>query len=219
MPRHPPPLPPSKDIAVLSLTQLLQCPMMIIDRLQCVRGLMASLLAVCAENNKVASPLHPTPAATFHPPPPGVDYEDNDTVFGSILRGELPAVAYAESEDLLVFRDRWPRALLHGLVIPKKCIKSVRNLSQHDIGLILSMKATALGVIKQEQPTAYQQEDYILCFHIAPFNSVNHLHLHVLAPASEMDYWMRYSKYKSGTLWCTSVDDVIARLKMGKSAV
>ena len=199
---------------------------MIIDRLSAVRGLLASFLGAvslpsCPLENTFACLPHPEPTATYRGPPPGVptDYEDNASVFGDILRGELPASVYAESDTLLTFRDRSPRAPLHGLVVPKRNIRGVRNLSLDDLNTIAGMKEMALNVIKKEQPEAYSEEDYILCFHIAPFNSVDHLHLHVLAPASSMDYIFRYGKYRNGTIWCTGVDDVIGRLKMGKSAV
>ena len=196
---------------------------MIIDRLSAVRGLLASFLGAvslpsCPPENQFSCLPHPEPTATYRVPPPGVPrtYEDNTSVFGDILRGELPASAYAESETLLTFRDRSPRAPLHGLVIPKRHIRGVRNLMLDDLNTITEM---ALDVIKKEQPEAYSEEDYILRFHIAPFNSVDHLHLHVLAPASQMDYIFRHGKYRNGTIWCTGVDDVISRLKMGKSAV
>ena len=146
-------------------------------------------------------------------------YEDNTSVFGDILRGKVPASVYAESDTLLGFRDRTPRAPLHGLVIPKRHIRSVRNLAQDDQNTVVEMKEMAVNIIRKEQPKAYDEEDYILCFHIAPFNSVDHLHLHVLAPSSSMDYLYRNGKYRNGMIWCTGVDDVIGRLEMGKSAV
>lgn len=199
---------------------------MIIDRLSAVRGLLASFLGAislpsCPPESKFSCLPHPEPAATYRVPPLGIptDYEDNTSVFGDILRGEVPASVYAESDTLLTFRDRSPRAPLHGLVIPKRHIRGVRDLSPNDLNTVVEMKQVALTVIKKEQPEAYSEEDYILCFHIAPFNSVDHLHLHVLAPASSMDYIFRYGKYRNGTIWCIAVDDVISRLKMGKSAV
>ena len=143
-------------------------------------------------------------------------------MFGDILRGELSASVYAESDTLLAFRDRWPRAPLHGLVIPKRFVRSVRNLSPDrtdDLNTVMEMKEMALAIIKEEQPEAFIEEDYMLCFHIAPFNSVDHLHLHVLAPASSMGFIYRHGKYKNRTIWCAGVDDVIGRLEQGGSAV
>lgn len=76
-----------------------------------------------------------------------------------------------------------------------------------------------LDLLQQYQPEALAAEDYILCFHIPPFNSVDHLHLHVLAPASEMNWVYREIKYKCGARWCTSDLEVIERLMAGLPAV
>ena len=88
-----------------------------------------------------------------------------------------------------------------------------------DIHLIQNMRQMGLNLLEQQQPEALATEDYILCFHIPPFNSVDHLHLHVLAPASEMNWVYREIKYKCGARWCTSDLEVIERLKEGLSAV
>ena len=170
------------------------------------------------EHSVVATHCHLSRPATGVP----TMYEDNTSVFGDILRGETSASVYAESDTLLAFRDRWPRAPLHGLGIPKRHIRSVRNLAPgrpDDLNTVVEMKEMALDIIRKEQPKAYEEEDFMLRFHIAPFNSVDHLHLHVLAPSTSMEYIHRHGKYKNGTIWCTGVDDVIGRLKMGKRAV
>lgn len=214
------------SLSLLAQTATQHKATMIIDRLSAVRGLLASFLGgaislPCPPESKFACHPSPLPTTKYHVPPPGVPtmYEDNTSVFGDILRGKVPASVYAESDTLLAFRDRTPRAPLHGLVIPKRHIRSVRSLAQDDLNTVVEMKEMALGIIREEQPKAYDEEDYILCFHIAPFNSVDHLHLHVLAPSSSMDYLYRNGKYRNGMIWCTGVDDVIGRLEMGKSAV
>lgn len=193
--------------------------MLLMDRFQWCRGVAASFLAVVPPANSFDKPLAFPTKASFHAPPPGVEYAENDTVFGQILRGELAAHVQYESEEILAFRDKYPRAPLHALVIPKRRIDSVRTLSPEDVDLIEQFKTAALDILDREQPKALSQDDYLLVFHIPPFYSVKHLHLHVLAPASEMGYWYRDWKFSSETIWCTSVDDVISRLKQGTSAV
>ena len=154
-----------------------------------------------------------------HSAPPDVDYSQNVSVFGSILRGESPASVLSESENVLVFDDRLPRAPLHALVIPKRFIKSVFTLEKGDIQLLEEMRTMGLAVVKEKYPDAYRQKDYILCYHVPPFNSVDHLHLHVLAPASKMSFPFRFGKYLVGTRWCTEETAVRRRLLMGKRAV
>jgi diadenosine tetraphosphate (Ap4A) HIT family hydrolase len=167
------------------------------------------------------SPEVSSPKGTFsyHEPPAGVDYSDNGTVFGKILRGEESAETLGETCDLLAFEDLHPRAPLHALIIPKRFIGSVFDLSCPDVGLVEEMQEMAYQLLQEQYPNAYRTGDYILCFHIPPFNSVDHLHLHVLAPASQMGTYYRFIKYQVGARWCTSAGTVVERLRAGKPAV
>ena len=143
-------------------------------------------------NNGDNNDLPPT-TVEYHEPPPGTpdDYSDNPTVFGEILRGDVPSRPYQENAQLYAFRDRSPKAPLHALVIPKSYVPTVYSLKpsknkddDNDVQLVQDMRKLGLDILKNEYPTALENNDYILCFHIPPFNSVDHLHLHVLAPAS-----------------------------------
>jgi len=155
----------------------------------------------------------------YHKPPPNVDYNDNDTVFGRILRGETPANTLMESTDLLAFQDLRPRAPLHALIIPKRFIASVFDLSSDDLPLLQEMQHMAYELVEEQFSQDFELDNYILCFHIPPFNSVNHLHLHVLAPASAMTWYNRNVKYRTESRWSTSLHAVQQRLSQGKPAV
>ncbi|CAL8313103.1 unnamed protein product [Lota lota] len=48
-------------------------------------------------------------------------------------------------------------------------------------------------------------------FHLPPFSSVPHLHLHVLAPASEMNS-RSLSRYGPQSYWFITVDNVLHQL-------
>eukprot|EP00979_Chaetoceros_neogracilis_P014216 scaffold4487_cov273-Chaetoceros_neogracile.AAC.22 len=181
---------------------------------------------------------HPPAIAKYHIPPPGnsPEYSTNPTPFGRILEGSLPAHVYRETENTLTFRNRTPRAPLHALVIPKKLIPSIKELSSNDLGLLHEMKREALDTIRNyssfhsgtekvegnssdlymtKEESVLERGDYILCFHIPPFTSVDHLHLHVLAPKSEMDWIYRHGKYQIGTPWCTEFETVVRSLEKG----
>lgn len=158
-------------------------------------------------------------SCTFHPPPFNVDYKENTSVFGAILRGELPSLTLRETSSLFAFEDKHPRAPLHALVIPKRHVKSVFDLHEDDQDMLLDMHHMAIDLIHDYFPEAAKRQDYILCYHVPPFSSVPHLHLHVLAPASEMKSIYRYGKYLVGTRWCSGEFDVRQRLKVGKPAV
>ena len=157
------------------------------------------------------------------------EFRSNPTVFGSILRGELPTKLIFETTELIAFEDIKPRATFHALVIPKKLIPSVLELDAEDSNSLTAlnkMSCAAHDLLQREQPEAYRTGDYTLCFHIPPFNSVDHLHLHVLAPASEMMPWNKNGKYNCGkdvsksnnpflVRWCIGLSDVQANLQRG----
>mmetsp|Transcript_47593 Transcript_47593/g.92925 ORF Transcript_47593/g.92925 Transcript_47593/m.92925 type:complete len:240 (-) Transcript_47593:141-860(-) len=167
--------------------------------------------------------LRSKPAESLrHPPAPGIidgSFDRNPTQFGKILRGESPAKVINETDELLAFIDRSPKAPLHALVIPKLLIPDVRSLSTDKLHVVELMHLLGLEIIEKYCPQAGKSGDYILCFHIPPFNSVDHLHLHVLAPASQMAPLHRYGKYACGTSWCVSDQEVIERLRRGLSPV
>jgi diadenosine tetraphosphate (Ap4A) HIT family hydrolase len=177
----------------------------------------AALLVVMRHNKHTSRSslfaLMSTEARKVHAAPPGVDYAANPTVFGNILRGEMSASPYLESDNLFSFRDRSPRAPVHALVIPKHHISSVNDLNPAtDVDLVSSMRNMGLEIIRANEPDALERGDYVMCFQVPPFNTVNHLHLHVLAPASNMTMLARFV-YKVETLWCASVDSIIDRMR------
>ncbi|KAL9180415.1 hypothetical protein ACHAXT_008385 [Thalassiosira profunda] len=123
---------------------------------------------------KDGGPAYLPPAnCAYHDPPPGTaaDYSDNPSVFGKILRGELPSRDYREDAELLAFNDRTPKARLHALVIPKRYFKSVYDLTSDDVGMLRDMRQMGLELMEEHEPEALANDDYCLCFHIPPFYS------------------------------------------------
>ena len=51
----------------------------------------------------------------------------DDTIFGKILRGEIPCDEVYSDEQCLAFRDIAPQAPVHVLVIPRQPIESLRS--------------------------------------------------------------------------------------------
>jgi len=216
--------------AALCYTVLLLFSFMLISRKGMVQIITAILPGIGMTNNGNQDPL---PVAKYYKPPPNhsIDYSINPTPFGRILEGSLPAYTYRETENTLTFRDRTPKAPLHALVIPKTFIPSIQQLTPEDLGLLYEMKREALetilnySLLSSDQGTdismntrgesILEKGDYILCFHIPPFNSVDHLHLHVLAPKSEMKWIFRHAKYLTGTPWCADLENVISLLEKG----
>ena len=89
----------------------------------------------------------------------------------------------------MIFKDRRPRAAIHGLCIPKRHIRDIKSLQKADIELLEHMQSISMKVLKNEysgqegaMPEEAKEGDLLrLGFHVPPFNSVFHLHLHLIA--------------------------------------
>ena len=58
------------------------------------------------------------------------------TIFQKIIDKEIPADILYEDEQVLSFKDAFPQAPIHFLVIPKKPIDMIENAEDSDEGVI-----------------------------------------------------------------------------------
>ena len=119
----------------------------------------------------------------------------------------------------MAFRNIKPYAKLAALVIPKRYIlQSPDDLPCEYLDTILRMKEIAIEeLVKKYEPTAYSKKDFWLRFHRPPYNSVTHLHLHVLAPRTEITKWETLVVMGDPKRSC-DVGDVINRMKNEKDS-
>ena len=61
------------------------------------------------------------------------------TILKKIIDKEIPADIVYEDDEFLAFKDINPQAKVHVLVIPKKEIKSLNDVSEEDILLLGSI--------------------------------------------------------------------------------
>ncbi|KAM7234516.1 hypothetical protein CapIbe_014674 [Capra ibex] len=101
-----------------------------------------------------------------------------DTIFGKIIRKEIPAKIIYEDDQCLAFHDISPQAPTHFLVIPKKYISQISAAEDDDESLlghlmIVGKKCAAdLGLKKGYRMVVNEGSD--------GGQSVYHIHLHVL---------------------------------------
>jgi histidine triad (HIT) family protein len=65
------------------------------------------------------------------------------TVFGKIIKGELPCKKVFENERILAIEDIAPVAPVHILIMPKKEIPSLQAVKAEDLPLIAEMAEVA----------------------------------------------------------------------------
>ena len=102
-----------------------------------------------------------------------------DTIFGKIARGEIPADIVYEDEDVVAFRDLHPQAPTHVLVIPRKPIRTLNDAGDDDAELIGRLFLAAAKVAEQDGIAADGYRTVINC-NAGAGQTVYHLHVHVL---------------------------------------
>ena len=80
---------------------------------------------------------------------PESDIEKEMTIFGKIIKGELPCEKVFENERILAIKDRYPAAPVHILIMPKKEIPSLQALQPEDFPLIAEIITIAQKLAKE----------------------------------------------------------------------
>jgi sulfate adenylyltransferase (ADP) / adenylylsulfatase len=160
----------------------------------------------------------------FHNPPSTTStstnaaeyYKYNTTPFGAILRGESPARIIQETDTLLAFVDRSPQSqTLHALIIPKRFISTIEALqpSPQDIALLQEMETLGYQLLQRYSCN----HNFRMVFHVPPYNTVDHLHLHVLCD-TDLSIFGRTVKYVYDTPWCISFTTLLQQLQKSSSS-
>jgi len=100
------------------------------------------------------------------------------TIFKRIIDGEIPADIVYEDDQCLAFRDVNPQAPTHLLIIPKKEIATLQDLSEED----LPLAGHLLGVVRQLAAEMGLDQGYRVVVNCGKEGGqeVNHLHFHLL---------------------------------------
>ncbi|MEE3370284.1 MAG: histidine triad nucleotide-binding protein [Planctomycetota bacterium] len=105
------------------------------------------------------------------------------TIFKRIIDGEIPADVVYEDELCLAFRDINPQAPTHILVIPKKEIASVNELTDADQALVGHLYLVIVRLAKDYDLAA---AGYRVVVNTGAHGgqTVDHLHFHLLGGRS-----------------------------------
>jgi len=102
-----------------------------------------------------------------------------DTIFGKIIRREIPATVVFESGEVLAFRDINPMAPVHIVIIPKEPIESVAHAEARHREMLGALLLAAGEIARQE---GIDKTGYRIVTNIGKDGgqTVFHLHLHLL---------------------------------------
>lgn len=98
-------------------------------------------------------------------------------VFCKIISKESPAEILIESDEIVVFKDIYPSAPVHYLVVSKKHIPSIKEVSHEDEALMGHLIHMAKQAAEKLELSGYK-----LIFNVGKEGGqvVDHIHLHIL---------------------------------------
>jgi len=103
-----------------------------------------------------------------------------DTIFGKIIRREIPADIVYEDDDVLAFRDLNAQAPVHVLFVPKKAIATLDSATAADAKLLGKLLLAAAAYARSEGLAEQGYRTVINCNEHGG-QTVFHLHVHLLA--------------------------------------
>ena len=100
---------------------------------------------------------------------------------------------------------------------PSQSIEMIKEMIEIGNRGILLMGSSASsaeldGAMPPTVAAEAETEENLFVFHVPPFNSIDHLHLHVIGSPSSMSY-SSYFKYALDWGWCASAKSVLRPLE------
>ena len=104
---------------------------------------------------------------------------DPDCLFCKFVSGEVDTDIVFETDKVLAFRDINPRAPTHILIIPRKHIATINDLTESDAEEIGNLHLVAKELAKEE---GFSEEGYrvVMNCNAGAGQTVFHVHLHLL---------------------------------------
>mmetsp|Transcript_13468 Transcript_13468/g.6637 ORF Transcript_13468/g.6637 Transcript_13468/m.6637 type:complete len:109 (+) Transcript_13468:3566-3892(+) len=102
-----------------------------------------------------------------------------DCLFCKIINKEVPSEFLYEDDTVVVFKDINPHAPVHLLIVPKKHIRSINDLTDEDRKIIAEMLVAGKNMAKKE---GVNESGYKLLFNVEKGGGqvIFHLHLHLI---------------------------------------
>ena len=108
------------------------------------------------------------------------------TIFSKIIDGDIPADFVYEDENCIVIKDLYPKAPVHLLLIPRKPIVNLDDLSEEDEVLMGKLMLTIPKIAKQQGLEAGYRT--IINTNKGGGQEIYHLHIHILGGGGPLPF-------------------------------
>ncbi len=117
----------------------------------------------------------------------------NDTIFGKIIRGEIPCTKVYEDDTCLAFLDINPQSKGHVLLIPKEQVGRIEYVPNELLQYLILKAKELIIAMKKTIPCDYVQLE------IVGKDLPDHFHIHLI-PRMESEHIpeSEYKKYEDG---------------------
>jgi histidine triad (HIT) family protein len=107
----------------------------------------------------------------------------SNCLFCRLIAGDIPATIVHQDDETVAFKDVNPQAPLHVLIVPRRHIATLNDLTPADDALVGAMFRRAAALAGEQ---GYAERGYRTVFNCnrEAGQSVFHIHLHVLAGRS-----------------------------------
>jgi len=141
----------------------------------------------------------------------GVTYgphgEVQSCLFCRILTKQEPGCIVYENEDVVAFKTIAPATENHVLICPRKHIQNYHSLSGPSGARLVRSLVDAGRIVLGADAVGAQWS-----FHIPPFNSIDHLHMHAIGQRETLGL-INGLKYWEGSYWCKGAEAAINELE------
>ena len=101
-----------------------------------------------------------------------------DCLFCKIIKGEIPTEFLYQDKDIVAFRDIHPKAPVHILIVPKKHIDKLQDISDNDKEVLGQLLLAAKKIAGQEK--IEQGFKVVINCGQKGGQEIFHLHVHLL---------------------------------------
>jgi histidine triad (HIT) family protein len=104
---------------------------------------------------------------------------ERDCLFCKIANGETDTKFLFENENFVAFDDINPHAPVHALIVPKKHIRSINDLTDEDHGILAGSIMVAKDIAREK---GVAESGYKLLYNVEKGGGqvIFHLHLHLI---------------------------------------